>query len=422
MNFSPLVSSLFGCILLGMCSCSVSSKQEKNLVTQLLSGSNEVVERVMTQPEKYRVQILYTQIDRDENQQPTFTSHRFRLNPDEYFYPASTVKFPAALMALETFNHVNSRGWDFHATMLTDSARPSQTPAYQDLSALDSLPSLAHYIRKIFLVSDNDAYNRLYEFVGQGPLNRDLYAKGYEDLRLVHRLSIFLPPEENRHTNPVRFTESAGPQLVHPAAYNEPPIPTPAPILLGKGEVVGDSTLMRPKDFATKNYFPLQTQQDMLKALFFPESVPDSQRFNLKEEQREWVYRSMGEFPRESTSPVYPSETYYDSYVKFLMYGDRRDRLPDHIRIFNKIGVAYGFVTDNAYIVDWENGVEFMLSATIFTNENGIFNDGVYEYEEIAEPFMGELGRKVYEYELGRKRVHKPDLSYWKGLLSSEAN
>ena len=36
------------------------------------------------------------------------------------------------------------------------------------------MPSLGHYIRKVFLVSDNDAHNRLYEFVGQGELKERL--------------------------------------------------------------------------------------------------------------------------------------------------------------------------------------------------------------------------------------------------------
>ena len=62
--------------------------------------------------------------------------------------------------------------------------------------------------------------------------------------------------------------------------------------------------------------------------------------------------------------------------------------MPNHIRVFNKVGVAYGYVIDNAYIVDLEAGVEFMLSAIIYTNEDGIFNDDKYEYETIALPFM----------------------------------
>ena len=74
-------------------------------------------------------------------------------------------------------------------------------------------------------------------------------------------------------------------------------------------------------------------------------------------------------------------------------------------------GDAYGFLTDSAYIVDFDNGVEFLLSASIYTNANETFNDDNYEYDEIALPFLRDLGTAIYEVELARKREHVPDLS-----------
>ena len=65
---------------------------------------------------------------------------------------------------------------------------------------------MGHYIKKLFVVSDNDAYNRLYEFCGQAYLNEQLNDKGFNDLHLVHRLSA---PQfdrlANQKTNPVLF-------------------------------------------------------------------------------------------------------------------------------------------------------------------------------------------------------------------------
>jgi hypothetical protein len=100
--------------------------------------------------------------------------------------------------------------------------------------------------------------------------------------------------------------------------------------------------------------------------------------------------------------------------VKFLLYGSRKRSLPSHIRIFNKVGDAYGFLTDAAYIVDFENNVEFMLSATIFCNEKRIFNNDDYQYEQLGFPFMKNLGTVILDYELQRKRAFKPDLSPYK--------
>ncbi|NNF19140.1 MAG: hypothetical protein HKN61_05140, partial [Flavobacteriaceae bacterium] len=47
--------------------------------------------------------------------------------------------------------------------------------------------------------------------------------------------------------------------------------------------------------------------------------------------------------------------------------------------------------------------IEFLLTATILVNENGIFNDDQYEYEEIGIPFLAALGRGIYEFEQQQK-------------------
>jgi hypothetical protein len=96
------------------------------------------------------------------------------------------------------------------------------------------------------------------------------------------------------------------------------------------------------------------------------------------------------------------------------MYGDGKQQRPNHIRIFNKVGDAYGYMIDNAYIVDFENNIEFIVSAVILSNEDEIFNDGKYEYDTVGMPFFGNLGRVLYDYELKRKRKNKPNLSVFK--------
>lgn len=66
------------------------------------------------------------------------------------------------------------------------------------------------------------------------------------------------------------------------------------------------------------------------------------------------------------------------------MVGAQETTMPGNIRIFNKIGDAYGFLNDIAYIVDFESKAEFILSATILCNANGIFNDDKYDYDTIG--------------------------------------
>jgi hypothetical protein len=100
----------------------------------------------------------------------------------------------------------------------------------------------------------------------------------------------------------------------------------------------------------------------------------------------------------------YDTETYYDGYGKFFMYGDTKEDIPEYINIYNKVGDGYGTLSDCAYVQDTKNKVEFLLTATILVNKNAIFNDNNYEYDEIGLPFLAELGRALYTYELNREK------------------
>ena len=96
-------------------------------------------------------------------------------------------------------------------------------------------------------------------------------------------------------------------------------------------------------------------------------------------------------------------------YTQIDRDNDNKGPIPDHIRLFNKVGLAYGYMTDNAYIVDFKNKVEFFLSAAISVNEDDIHN-GQYAYEKTGFPFLANLGRIVYQHELQRPRRHVPEL------------
>ena len=114
---------------------------------------------------------------------------------------------------------------------------------------------------------------------------------------------------------------------------------------------------------------------------------------NLTNDQLNFIHSAMSTSPRKAG---YNTETYYDSYCKFLMFGDTKEDIPEHIKIYNKIGNAYGTLTDCAYIKDIKNDIEFMITATILVNKNRIFNDDAYEYDEIGFPFLAQLGHELY--------------------------
>lgn len=384
-----------------------------NFLLRILRSRSDLFATILTNPEKYKVQILYTKVDRDENNQPHFQSYDYRVNKEDYFYPASTVKLPAALLALEKLNNLNIDGLSKYTSLKIDSAHSNQTGVATDSTSENNLPSIAHYIKKIFLVSDNDAYNRIYEFLGQQYLNEALWEKGFSDARIIRRLETDATPEENRVTNPFTFYDGDKRIYEQPLAKN----PTIYQLAMrnvkqGKGYMTGDSLVHEPIDFSYSNYISIESLQGILKAVIFPSAVPEKRKFNLTDDDYRFLYKYMSMLPRESTYPVYQDTlAYYDSYVKYFMFGTSRKTIPNNIRIFNKVGQAYGYLIDNAYIVDFDKKVEFFLSAVIQVNENQIYNDDTYEYDEIGFPFMANLGKVIYEYETSRDRNYEPDLS-----------
>jgi hypothetical protein len=369
--------------------------------------------RMVASNPAHQVQVMYTRIDRDSKNVPGFKTYTFGLDTNLYFYPASTVKMPAAALALEKLNDLRIRGLDRGDRMVTGAATSPQTPVEQDTSAQNGEPSIEHYIKKIFLVSDNDAYNRLYEFLGQGYLNEQLHSKGFTRTRIIHRLSVSgYDTLGNRLTNPVSLYDGDELAYFQNEVYSKwYPDWNLRNQVRGQGYTDGEGQLIEdPFDFRYKNYVSLPDLHDMLKVLLFPESVPARQRFNLTPDDYQFLYRYMRMLPRESDYPAYPDLNDWDAYVKFLYYGSEKGRIEGPIRLLNKVGDAYGFLTDVAYIANPETGTEFIVAVNIHVNENEIFNDGVYEYDEIGFPFLKRLGRLIYEYDENRPRRRKADL------------
>lgn len=379
----------------------------------LLQSHPELFKGILNHPTQNEVQILYTQIDRDKNNVPHFKSFSYHLNPKRYFYPASTVKLPTSIFALEKLNELKIKGLTKSSAMITDSAFAGQTKVKADTSSVSGLPSVENYIKKILLVSDNDAYNRLYEFVGREEINQKLKKYQLNNTRIISRLAVNDAGESTKHTNPIDFYN--GDKLVYhkPALFDGNDYPMQMDNMLqGKGYLdKNDKLVMQPFDFSQKNVYTIADQQMVLKRLLFPEAFAKAQRFNLTQADYRLIYKYMSMFPTESIKPTYSRPQNYPVMSKLFFYGADSTAVPDaNIRIFNKYGDSYGYNIDNAYIVDFKNNVEFLLTAVVQSNEDGIYNDNKYEYATVCLPFLKNLGQVIYQHELHRPKKNKREL------------
>jgi hypothetical protein len=388
-------------LLTNLCFDIMGQKEPGFLEKLLKEDTSQTVYKVLYNPQEYKPQIIYTQIDRNQNNKISFKSF-FYGDSSSYFYPASLVKLPVAALSLEKLKAI-SKEVDKNSLLET----------HIKCQANDTLrvrSSIASDITDMMVVSDNNAFNHLYEFLGQEHINLRLQEMGYKKTRVIQRFAS-CDEEQHRKTGPFQFIDTLSGKILYEEgikvngnqlsnAFSHP--------YIGKKYYEDRKLIKKPKNFKYGNSTTLKEMNNMLISIIYPEAVVPKRRFDIRPDDLLFLKKTMSILPRETDREAWhDSIAYYDGFRKFLMFADTPDRIPENIRIFNKVGLAYGYTSDCAYIVDYENKVEFFLSALIYTNKDGVLNDGKYEYTSIGLPFIAQLGRIVYNYELQNRKKEK---------------
>lgn len=372
-------------------SSSFLSCGDKAVLDDILSSGSDEFTSVLTNP-AYEVQIIYGKITEEGIIHYTFG------DSSKYYYPASSVKMLAAFAAVKKLQELNL---PLSAIIELDSTE--HHPRFQTFDSLFSGPiTIDHLLTKIFVYSDNNAYNVLYQWLGKDYINQYYRSSGI-NTRIVHQLSesaFSFTKESNSYRAQTKLiaedttVKTSSEQVIWMTELN------PLNQMKGAGYTDGEGELVNePFDFSQKNYVPLLDMLTALEAVVLPEKA--SKSLSLDESRRSELIRIMQQLPKDLPSPI---DTLGDNYGKFFMFGDQEGvTIPKHIQILNKVGWAYGYLTDVAFINDSKNDVQFFLAATIHVNENNIYNDGNYQYEEVGLPFLGELGRIIYNDELASK-------------------
>ncbi len=337
-------------------------------------------------PGKFEIQIIYTQIDRDSSNLPHFTQYNYQVDNKKFFNPASLVKWPLILLGMEKVNNLNpSLGITLY----------SKVGKEGDYLSPDKTHRLANDIKEMILVSDDRAYNRMYDFLGQEYINKRLAEMGYDSLRVMLRFTS-CTREQNRTTPSIYFYDERDSLL-----YEQPATINPVQLSNPLGTVIKGG-----KDFSYFNNMSLQDINDLMFFVFFKEAAPLKKRFNLTAQDYELLYKYTAMYPYESEFPLFKSNhrKYPVHLKKYLYYGKNsaKPNLPG-LEIHNMVGQSHGTLSDVAYFVHPEAGVEFMLSAVINTCD-GPINPANYHYLDRGQPFLEKLGKMIYQYELQRHK------------------
>ena len=317
-----------------------------------------------------KAQIKLSIIDKNKG----FNEYEYNVDANQYFYPASTVKLPIALFALEKLNE--------HKYLSID------TPFMLEDDTLKT--TMRRELEKIFVLSDNQANNRLFEFLGQDYINQKFISKGMNESRIFHRLST----TNSSNLNGKRVDFFLNDSII---SFQNKNIAPSKLNLKGVKKGIGyinqtGSLIKEPMNFSDKNFISINDLHKIIKILFFPDKFEKSGRFNLTETQKDLVFKYMSGYPKEFG---YDEKEYPYFFNKFFIYGDEELEFSNRFKIFNKVGLAYGQLTDSAYIIN--DDVSIILTATIDVNSNKIYNDDNYDYDLIGFPFLAQLSRGIFK-------------------------
>jgi hypothetical protein len=365
-----------------------------------LTAKHDLHDAILRDPGTYRAQILLGEIvERDGKK--TLVRSDWRRD-DEYFYPAATVMLPGAIAALERVNEL--------ARTSEPELTPTTTLAFQGTKKRPQLEAsdptnleggtftVAHLIRRALIVSDADAFYRLYDFCGQDWLNQRMRRAGLISTRISHRLQEGLTRNDNRHTPTVELRYPSGTHLL-PEQWGtlELGLANVTGVYVGRAHFQGIERVDQPMSFFHSNRMSLSDLQACLVRVVMPDvELPSSgEPFDLTETQRAMLLGALSCYPGDSKNPAYDRAKYPDDYAKFFLPGLERVVPRERLTLADRIGLAYGFATETAYVLDRETGRSFFLAATILANTDGVLDDDVYDYETVAFPWLADVAELV---------------------------
>ena len=364
----------------------LSCNSTNNPIELIIKKREPQLKSVYKNKENHNLQILYTKIVRDSSGAPRFIENDYQVDNNFYFYPASTMKLPIVALTLQKINELRNTGLNIsveNKILLVNEEETIKETTFQDL------------IAQVFLVSDNSASNILINFLGYNYFNQEMRGKGLNTIVLNHKFN----PDPYVKTDWTIYTlegnliskDEAQEVIEHNSLDN---------LRQGKSQILNGEKVDSPFNFKTKNRASLRDLDGVMKRIIYPELFEEKDRINLTDQDYNFLRYWMSRFTFEDIGIEYQKDSkYFDSYNKFFIYGDSTNKIDRQIRVYNKVGVAYGALTDISYIRDYQKDIEFFLSATIYVNQNQIVNDNIYEYDDVGIPFLAELARQVYKLE-----------------------
>lgn len=349
----------------------------------LIGAAGPVARRVIASPRAWQPQVLWTPCVRENGEWRAQATRRSGLRPRRWFAAASWVKLPLAGLLLEALGR---RGLDPSGGLRLEvdgssacAPLPSAQPGGWPLDGL---------FQAMLVVSDNRAYNALFELLGSDAIHQRLADIGFPGIRMATRLGC--PQSRSAGKLGARLRDARGavvwesPAQRHEAFQRFPH----GPALAGRAWAEGGRVIPGAHDFSDSNFVPLTDVHQM--TLEFGAGI--GRRFGLSPAHRRWLADVLSLVPRLAGGLDADQRALPDDHSKWLLPLDGSGHFPSRLRIHSKNAQSYGWIGDSAFVADDVAGRACAITAVLFVDRDGVLNDGVYDYAGTGRPFLREVG------------------------------
>ena len=368
---------------------------DSSLVSYLRS-KDPLIDKVLGDS-SYRVQLVYTSLRKTEDEVRPIT---FAHTSDQYFYPASTVKLPIALLTLEKLERL---GLGLDDVLKINDDVDCGNKKFITLTQSRDI-TFRTLIEEMIVVSDNYYYNCLYHFVTPKEINDRLKELGFGATNIYRSFS-GCDVVNHLHTNSLEVRNANGAVVYEQEEQYMNLCDMSGCYVLSEDKKLGEKheykrqILDGPYDFNYNLELSLEDLSGILLKLVQPSLFLSDSVWRLNDLNRNFIVQTCARYPSDLANLQYRNNSKYPDNIYKYVYSSEGEIEKADEGVISKLGLSYGFTTDVAFVIDRKSDVQYLLAVSIYTNKNKIVNDGVYEYEEIARPFISAVAKELRAYE-----------------------
>jgi len=389
---------LIGVAIIATGSQRVKAQADDSLLIRILQGKDATLDQVLSNSAKYNFQLILSVFSDNKGKDELV---HYSINRDKYFFsPASLIKFPVAVVALEKLTALQAR----YGITIEDSLELITCSC--DLSSRSYVrntrpATFRQLLREMLILSDNDAYNVMFDFLGKDYFNTRIRQLGYQRINLRRRFYFPCDYGAQERFGGFRFYDPLGKlqyEIPCQTSQGEWRNDSNWPHTAGQKHLENGKWVAGPKSFLDGNYVSLWEAHRLLIDVLSADTLPDSPFFAIEDSMRQELIDALGSYPRALQSGRYQGEKYPDHYYKYFLDPKTMVTADNQLKIYNKVGISGGFISDVSYFYDQQSGLRFFLSGAMLAKKDGLMDNGKYDYYDIGIPVFRKIGSLVYAY------------------------